>query len=188
MAQTLYVKIPGGGQKQVHILRTWLDASGKSVYLHTDGRYAYKDAAPLKNRGELDMIGDRGQRTLAHAWWDRFGEKESLAYYAAIEAKQLEAAGDFRELAPDLSELDAILYIRRPVGKKKGAVTAPHAWMEWFGKRPDWWGQAQKIAFMDYAYEVAEIEAAPAAAAETPPALGVDPVDGPGVPAPGADF
>lgn len=159
MSQTLYVKIPGGGQKPVQILRTWLDASGKSVYLHANGRYAYKDGAPLKAPDELDLISDRGQRTLAKAWWERFGLKESTQYYAALEEKQLEAAGDFQEGSMDTSDLDAILYIRRPTGKKKGAITSPHAWMEWFTKRPDWWGQAKKIDFADYAYEMADIMA-----------------------------
>jgi hypothetical protein len=159
MAQTLYVKIPGGGQKPVQILRTWLDASGKSVFLHADGRYAYKDGAPLKSPDELDLISDRGQRTLARAWWERFGRKESEEYYRTLEEKQLEAAGDFQESAGDTSDLDAILYVRRPTGKKKGAVTSPHAWMEWFTKRPDWWGQAKKIDFADYTYEMTDIMA-----------------------------
>lgn len=159
MSQTLYVKTPGGGQKPVQILRTWLDASGKSVYLHANGRYAYKDGAPLKSSAELDLISDRGQRTLAKAWWERFGGKESAEYYAALDAKQLEAAGDFQESAVDISDLDAILYVRRPTGKKKGAITSPHAWMEWFTKRPDWWGQAKKIDFPDYAYEMQDIMA-----------------------------
>jgi len=158
MSQTLFVKTPTG-QKAVQILRTWLDASGKSVYLHANGRYAYKDGAPLKSKGELDLIADRGQRTLAQAWWDRYGEKESISYYADLEAKQLEAAGDFRESAMDLSDLDAILYMRRPTGRKKGAVTKPHSWMEWFSRRPDWWGQAKRIDFADYAYEMAEMQA-----------------------------
>lgn len=157
MAQILYVK-QAQGQKAVHIIRTWLDASGKSVYLHADGHYGYKDGSPLKARSELDLIGDKTQRALAQAWWDRFGQKQSESYYAALEATNLEAAGDFREVPVDTSELDAILYIRRPVGRKKGAVSSPHSWMEWFSKRPDWWGQAKKIDFADYVYEISEIQ------------------------------
>lgn len=157
MSQTLYIKLPSGGTKPVQILRTWLSASGQSVYLHANGRYAYKNGAPLQSVDELDLISDRGQRTMAKAWWERFGQKESAAYYAAIEEKQLEAAGDFNESTVDTSDLDAILYIRRPTGRKKGAITKPHAWMEWFTKRPDWWGQAKKIDFADYIYEMTDV-------------------------------
>jgi hypothetical protein len=129
---------------------------------------------------DLDLIHDRGQRTLAKAWWERFGHKESAEYYAALDAKQLEAAGDFQESALDTSDLDAILYIRRPTGKKKGAVTSPHAWMEWFAKRPDWWGQAKKIDFADYAYEMTDVMAESVLDASTDPGdMRPVPVDAP---------
>jgi hypothetical protein len=68
-------------------------------------------------------------------------------------------------LENDQTLVDAILYTRRGNGKKKGAaISAPKSWMEWFEKRPDWWGQAKRIEFMDYIYEIAEETAVPDAA------------------------
>lgn len=154
--QTLFVKTANGGQRDVKIIRAWLDASGKSVYLHASGRYAYKDGSPLKSASELSIIGDTAQRAQAQAWWTRAGEQESKKYYADLEARQVEAAGDFRETPADMSELDAVLYVRKRAQKGSTMFTAPHAWMEWFDKRPDWWGQAKQIDFPDFTYRMAE--------------------------------
>lgn len=157
MSSKMFIKDPRtGGLKTVVILRAWVDASGRQVFLHANGRYAYKDGSPLKSRNELDIIGARQQRETAQAWWDRTGEEESRRHYKALEEARREAEGDFRAGLPDDTDLDAVLYSRRPAGRKKGAVSAPRAWMEWFPKRPDWWGQASRIEFLDYVYERAE--------------------------------
>lgn len=159
MPQTLYVKTPGGGTRPVRILRSWSDASGLQLFLHGNGTYGYINEAPVRKENEFDIIGDPRQRMLALAWWNRTGRKLSEAHYAEIEESLQETTGDFRtEPAQQESDLDGILYIRRATGKKKkgGAVTAPHSWMEWFPKRPDWWGQAKRVDFPDYAYEMVE--------------------------------
>jgi len=154
MAQTLYVKNHDGGQRAVQIIRSWGTSGGTSVYLHANGRYAYKDGTPLKSANELDIL-PLVQREAAMAWWKRAGEAESVAYYDGQVQQAREAAGDFQQEIKNTDELDAVLYIRRKTGAKKTvAATAPHTWMEWFKSRPDWWGQAHTIAFMDYAYEM----------------------------------
>lgn len=152
MAQTLYVKNPDGGQRAVKIIRSWGTSGGTSVYLHADGRYAYKDGTPLKSENELDIL-PLVQREAAMAWWKRAGEAESSAYYEGRLQRAREAAGDFQTEIKNTDELDAVLYTRRKSdGKKTAATTAPRTWMEWFKTRPDWWGQARSIAFLDYAY------------------------------------
>lgn len=154
MAQTLYVKAPGGGQKEVKIIRSWGTSGGNSVYLHQNGRYAYKDGSPLRSADELDIL-PLVQRESAVAWWNRTGKAESAAHYDAELQKARDAAGDFQTAIPDASELDAVTYIRRKTGtRKSAAVSDPQTWMEWFPVRPDWWGQARSIAFLDYAYEM----------------------------------
>lgn len=153
MAQTLYVKKPDGGQREVKIVRSWGTSGGTSVYLHSNGRYAYKDGSPLKSVNELDIL-PLVQREAAIAWWKRTGEAESAAYYEGRLQKARDAAGDFQTEIKNTDELDAVNYIRRKTGTKKSAATAPHTWMEWFPIRPDWWGQARTIAFLDYAYEM----------------------------------
>jgi hypothetical protein len=174
MAQTLYVKNPDGGQRAVQIVRSWGTSGGTSVFLHTNGRYAYKDGTPLKSDNELEIL-PLVQREAAIAWWKRTGAAESAAYYEGRLQKAREAAGDFQPEIKNTDELDAVLYIRRKVGAKKtAAATAPRTWMEWFQSRPDWWGQAHMISFLDYAYEMViaaeatspDLDFAPAAAEE----------------------
>jgi len=138
----------------VQIIRSWGTSGGTSVYLHSNGRYAYKDGTPLKSENEFDIL-PLVQREAAIAWWNRAGKNESAAYYEGRLQKAREAAGDFRQEVKNTDELEAVLYIRRKSGAKKTvAATAPHTWMEWFKTRPDWWGQAHTIAFLDYAYEM----------------------------------
>ena len=157
MAQILYVKQKDGQMKPIKVLRAWVDINGQEVYLHADGRYARKDEQPLKAAADFNIIADNVQRDQALRWWKRAGEAESKAFYQAIEDKRRDEAGDFRIAENDLTALDAVLYTRRGAGKKKGAaITAPRSWMEWFDKRPDWWGQAQRIEFMDFVYGLAE--------------------------------
>jgi hypothetical protein len=157
MAQILYVKNKDGQVGTVKVLRAWIDINGQEVFLHADGRYARKDGQPLKSVADFNVIADVLQREQALRWWKRAGEAESIAYFTGIEEKRRDEAGDFRLLENDLTTVDAILYTRRGNGKKKGAaISAPKSWMEWFEKRPDWWGQAKKIEFMDYVYEIAE--------------------------------
>jgi hypothetical protein len=164
MAQTLYVKMKDGGQRPVKIIRSWLSNGGAWVYLHVGGRYAYKDGTPLRAAAELDALPP-AQRAAALAWWRRTGEKESSDFYANQEAAAAALAGDFQSALPDSSELDAVLYTRRP--KKRGsAVSAPHAWPDWFDARPDWWGQADVIGFPDFIYERDDAEEAKKGKAE----------------------
>lgn len=165
MAQILFVKGKDGQTKTVKVLRAWIDINGQEVYLHADGRYARKDEQPLKGPADFNVIADSVQRDQALRWWKRSGEAESLAYYLQIDEKRREEAGDFRIAENDRTTLDAVLYTRRGAGKKKGAaVSAARSWMEWFEKRPDWWGQAKRIEFMDYVYDLtgeAEADATP---------------------------
>lgn len=159
MPAKMFIKDPQTGKlKTVVILRSWIDASGRQVFLHGDGHYGYKDGAPLKSRGELDIIGDPRQREPALAWWDRGGEEASRQYYENLQQRMRESVGDFRPELPDETALDAVTYVRRPRGKKRGAVSSPRTWMEWFPKRPDWWGQAQRVDFLDYTYEMTSPE------------------------------
>lgn len=152
MAQIIEVK-KGTNVKKIKIIRTYLDSSGKAVYLHADGRYALKDGTPLKSAADLDIIGNPVHREAALRWWKFNGEAESEAYYQTQTQKERDLVGDFQtESLMSESELDVITYVRRDSTKKKTAVSAPHTWMEWFDRRPDWWGQADSIRFKDYEY------------------------------------
>jgi len=157
MAQKLFIKMADGSQQPVKVIRSWATSGGNSVFLHENGRYAYKDGSPLKSAAELDIL-PRVQREAALAWWIRKGRAEAEAHYEAKLAKDREAAGDFRAEVPFPDELDAATYCRKrsDAKSKNPAISAPHAWMEWFPKRPDWWGQAKEISFTDYTYVMAE--------------------------------
>jgi len=156
MAQTLLVKMPGGTIKKVRIIRSFGDIGGKQVYYHTDGRYAWKDGSPLKSASDLDIVPQGIHHDHAMSWWTSAGEEEARRFYASKAAAAAAAVGDFREDVPDSSTLDAVLYTRRGTDKKNSALSAPRSWPEWFAKRPDWWGQAEKISFPDYTYETAK--------------------------------
>jgi hypothetical protein len=157
MPQQLTIKAKDGSLKNIQVLRCWQDISGKQVFLHLNGSYAYKDLTPLRSAGEFDIIADPRQKAQALAWWKRAGEAQSKAYYNEQETAALDQTGDFQpEPARAGTEMDAVLYFRRPIGRRKGAVSAPKSWMEWFGTRPDWWGQARSVDFADYRYEMIE--------------------------------
>jgi hypothetical protein len=160
MTQKLYVKTKDGSQIEVNILRSWSDISGRHIFHHAQGHYGYKDGTPLISETEFDSIGDPGQRTQAKNWWKRTGRAMSEKYYAQAAALARESIGDFRIVEDEtMTSLDAVLYTRRPT--LKGAISKPRSWMEWFAKRPDWWGQARKIDFLDYVYEMVQEETAP---------------------------
>jgi len=148
----------------VKVLRSWHDGSGRSIYLHADGIYGYKDGAPVRNKAEFDVIGSKIHRELAHRWWDATGKELSRKFYEQKESEERARLDDFvindRQAA---TELDSVLYRVRPKakkGEKKADWGAPFAWMEKFDSRPDWWGQAEKIEMRGFEYEKADPGAA----------------------------
>lgn len=158
--QILQVKTKGADgievKKNVRIVRTWGDISGHAVYLHSDGTYGFKDGAPVTSFEDIKkVIHDPIQLKVAKNWWDRVGEKQSQAYYDALEKRRMRLAGDFSEVgAEDASDKDMILYRRIPAdAEDPDDFKTPNTWMEMgFSKRPDWWGQAQVVQFDDFVY------------------------------------
>ena len=160
MAQKLFIKVtkPDGttGQKEINVIRSWQESDGRQIFLHTNGVYGYKDESPVQGKQEFDIIGDPTQHRLACNWWDRIGEQMSKGFYevrkAEIERRQLEGVP---VVEGDSSNLDAMVYIRRPVkDKRKKAFSEPSTWPEFgFTVRPDWWGIAGMIELGAYHYE-----------------------------------
>lgn len=151
MAQTLFINKPEG-QKEVSIHRAFWDASGRKLYLHTNGKYAYKDETPIKSVSEFDIIGNPFQREAAIRWWKYAGKAESETYYAEKLEKEKARLGDFQSgNSAAKPEIDIISYTRKNT-TGRGMVSNPHTWREWFTTRPDWWGQAEVVAFKDFTY------------------------------------
>lgn len=141
----------------VKVLRCWHDGSGRSIYLHSTGVYGYKDGTPVRTRAELDMIGSDIHRELAIRWWKNTGQALSEKYYKELADAERARLDDFviNDQA-DATEMDQVLYRARPKtkkGEKKAEWGAAFAWMEKFEKRPDWWGQAERIELRGYEYE-----------------------------------
>jgi hypothetical protein len=163
--QTLTIKQVIEGVEEtvgVRVLRVFPDASGRTIYHHSNGVYGYKDGTPVQSDKEFAIIGNKVHRDLAQAWWDAIGKEISEKFYAAREAAEREALSDFQEkLAFDNTDLDAVMYQRRPVGgKKNDPWEPPFAWMEHFSKRPDWWGQAEEIKMRGWEYKMSRNVAA----------------------------
>lgn len=177
MVQILRVKVKtrAGGEttKTVTVLRSWQDASGAQIFLHTNGVHGYKDGAPVRNKHEFAIISNKAQRHMAEMWWERRGKKMSEEYYGAIEEREMAAAGDFQALDATAKnqELDLAMYRRSPAGSP-GAMSPPAPWMEFFPARPDWWGQADAIQFSDWLYIVHKGEVV--TDAEPPPVENVE--------------
>ena len=110
---------------------------------------------------EFDIISDPTQHRLACNWWDRVGEQMSAGFYDArdkeIERRQLEGVP---VVEGDSSNLDAMVYIRRPAkDKRKKAFSEPSTWPEFgFDVRPDWWGIAGMIELGAHYYEKVDVE------------------------------
>jgi len=172
MPQTMFVKVrtPAGEEamREVKILRTFGSISKGQVFQHTNGVFGYKDGAPVKSEKEFAIITHPLHRKAAEMWWQRTGRKMSEKYYAAQRERERARLGDYQVTdGADLTELDAKLYYRQPVNAAMGEdIEGPFSWMDLFPKRPDWWGQARAIQFMDYQYAVEEAYAEMAGQAE----------------------
>jgi len=166
MAQKLFIKVtnPDGttGQKEINVIRSWQESDGRQIFLHTNGVYGYKDESPVLKKEDLNIISDPTQHRLALNWWDRTGKEMSAGFYDArekeIERRQLE--GVPVPVDGDVSNLDAMVYIRRPVkDKRKKAFSEASTWPEFgFKVRPEWWGNAGMIELGAYHYEKEEAE------------------------------
>ncbi|MBU2550229.1 MAG: hypothetical protein KKB20_17605, partial [Proteobacteria bacterium] len=165
--QKLYEKVtlPNGQRTTVelHVLRSWQDISGAQIYLLMDGSYTYKNKAPIRSADEFSIISDPIQRSAAVTWWGRKGKAMSAKYYEELE-RQIEAlqrVGLPVEASDEpVTELDAVLYRRRPVNdRRKAAFGDPETWSTFgFPKRPDWWGYATVVEIADMRYQLAEAE------------------------------
>lgn len=157
--QTLWVKTKDAAgndlKRKILVKRAWTNISGLGVFLHMDGTYGFRDGAPVRSLADIrEVIHDKIQLKAAENWWDRIGEKQSAAYYDALEKRRRLLAGDYTEgpVEGD-SDLDMILYSKIPAGEAPEDHQVPNTWMELgFKKRPDWWGQASGIQFDDFLY------------------------------------
>lgn len=157
--QILQVKVKDLDGKEIKrkfkIIRAWTNITGHGVFLHADGTYGFKDGAPVQSLRDINkVIHDPIQLRAATNWWERIGEKQSRAFYDALEKRRRKQAGDFAELpGEDESDKDMILYRKIPTGEDPEEYPTPNTWMEMgFNKRPDWWGQASGIQFDDFLY------------------------------------
>jgi len=166
--QKIQVKKPDGTAEARIVHRCYQDITGKQIFLHADGSYAYKDGSPVQDAAEFNLLPE-AHRQIALAWWKRVGEKKSQAYYSQLAERNQKRAGDFQEkLAAQENNtlLDSVLYGRKALvaGGKYGAIATPKSWMEHgFSHRPDWWGQAKIISFANCQYVMQE-EAPPSSA------------------------
>lgn len=161
MAQKLRLKVkkPGGADTfiNVTIVRSWIDADGRALFLHTNGVYGDKTGAPIKSIHDLDIITNDIQKRLATQWWNMLGKKISAQFYeskeAAMEKLAMESVSDV--FTGDNTDLDQTMYIRRPVKTRaRSAFSDPFTWSQYFSQRPDWWGSAGVIELGEFRYEM----------------------------------
>jgi len=175
MAQTLYVKDRNEQGKEylrpVKIIRAWQDADGRQVFLHASGVYGYKDGSPVRGPEEFNIITAPIQKKLAMNWWNQIGERMSREHYEAKAQDEQErlSQGMVEPVEGDNSELDMVLYRRRPI-KGKRVFDDPKTWYGYFKERPDWWGHAGVIEIAGYRYEKTELDDENTPEAETPEA------------------
>lgn len=149
---------------EVTVLRSWHDAGGKTIYLHSNGVFGYKDGAPVRDFSELaPLASDKMSYQVAERWWNTVGAKASKAYYDAHDEQQRELAmrglGGGGTGAMDSTSLDMVQYIRRPIKKRsKDAYCEPSSWPEFFDQRPDWWGAANVIEIDEFRYQIVALE------------------------------
>lgn len=162
MAQKLFVKSTDENgkiyMKEVFIIRSWQESTGNQIYLHANGVYGYKDGSPVRNDKEFNIIGSLVQRNAALAWWNRKGKTLSEDYYRRqAEMVETRILADVPVVEGDASDLDTVLYSRRPVSdRSKNAFSEPTTWFDWFDKRPDWWGHAPLIEIGGFRYKMIE--------------------------------
>ena len=169
MAQKLFVKTTDQKgntvMKEVQVIRSWQESSGKQIYLHANGVYGYKDGSPVKKVDEFSIIGDPIQNKMARTWWEQKGKALSRDFYARLEAEieERQVEGIPIPVEGESSDLDSVMYMRRPLNAKgKKSLSEPCTWPEFgFSKRPDWWGQAGMIELGGYHYEVVDMAELP---------------------------
>jgi hypothetical protein len=136
------VKQPNGKEETVtmKIIRSWQDASGLEVYLHSNGTYGYKNGRPVKSAEELGIIGDSRQYEAAMRWWENKGGEKSREEY-----------GDTAAPKPSAPE---IFYHCYPV-EHSGELPPAGPYTEFgFELRPVWWGVARIIEIDGVIYEM----------------------------------
>ena len=146
----------------IKVIRSWATLSGKQISLRVDGHYIYKDGSPVKTREELndpELIGDPQQRKLATAWFDTYGAKIAKDYYdkqSELRRKALEYGTPMMQVST--TDADAALYIRRlKTQKQRKFFGDPTPWMNWFPKRPAWWGAVDKCDVGEHHYEKVDL-------------------------------
>ena len=161
------VKVP------VFISRSWIDSSGKSVFLHQDGRYLDRNAHPFKSLADFDILKkeevvgrkDNGQLktrevhsvdyAAAKRWWENWGEAESAEYYNKQQTAQEKLYNQGVPVIPPggMTELEQAQYSRQPLDSKGDQhITKPATFGKWFDGMPDWWGHADLIEINGYRY------------------------------------
>lgn len=151
--QRLFVKQRVNGKETmipVSIVRSWIQAGGKQVYLHASGVYGDKAGAPVVTADDLNVIPAGPQRIRAMDWWQREG-KAMAAEHMARQLRYEDAMATPAASQDDAADLDTALYCRRKGNK---AASKPKTWSELgFVSRPQWWGSASQITFADgYTY------------------------------------
>lgn len=154
-------KNPKGKPRQVRVVRSWMDANGQSLFLHSNGLYGYKDGSPVKTERELrDLIQDPMQLKYALNWWELRGREYSARYYAKYE-EALEQSYNTRLSTPhgDHGGLDMCQYQVRPSkDRREQAFGDPKTWSELgYEQRPEWWGMARTMDTGELYYRRVEL-------------------------------
>lgn len=157
MTQVLFLKPDKSGKaREVQVIRSWQDAKGAQIYLHTNGVYGYKDASPVAKESEFEIIADPIQKRLALKWWNAYGREFSEEFYRQKkEAMEAAQEAEVPLVMGDSSSLDAALYRRRK--GEKGKWSDASTWYTWFKARPEWWGHAGLIEIAGHRYELMEL-------------------------------
>lgn len=156
---TVTVKDPATGaerQRALAVVRSW-QASHGQIFLFSDGKYGFKNGAPVRGPEDLGVISDPRQREVADRWWQTKGKKISGDYYAALDKRLAAKAADHNDKAMFAeADLDAATYYRsRRDGD--GEWRGPGVWSEYFTSRPDWWGQCDEIIFKEFRYRRSDL-------------------------------
>lgn len=165
------IKVP------TEVLRSWIDSSGKSIFLLSSGLYCTKNGEIVSSLENLDIlkaeevIGEHpsgkpkmrfvesAQYTQAKRWWETVGKAKSEEFYK-LKNQHLQALQ--QEGVPELEEgatVYDVMYSRQPSGSRgRAGLVGPEMFGEWFTDIPPWWGHADMIDIGGYRYKKDQAE------------------------------
>ncbi len=127
---------------EIIVIRSWHDSTHGHVFLTKNGDYCWKNGEKCLDAGKLKaLITDLVHQSAALHWL----------------ASQTEKPRETPTVSEGSNHLDYTRYFRIPSGETRpDGPSVP--WMSYFDRRPEWWGEAERVTIAGITWQRAQDE------------------------------